>query len=175
LTSLKTVQEPGLAGGIIDEDDRHLGRTCHVIGQFEAKPDNPLVSTWSRLFDGRLGKTLDRIELARIEIRPRNEMECNPFRLILGHSTTPFPRSRPAAQIANVGHRVPPFCLIPVLPVFISKGIVNVLFPFQQGQTAKQPRTDLLEMKGPRRLDARPLVAQSLTPEGTDAIWMLHC
>jgi hypothetical protein len=90
LTSLKTFEEAELTGGIVDEDNRHLRRTCHVIGQFEDKPDNPLVSAWRRRFEGRLGKTLDRIELATIEIRRSNEIECNPFRLILGHSKALF-------------------------------------------------------------------------------------
>jgi hypothetical protein len=152
LTSLKTVEEPGLTGGIIDQDDRHFRRTCHVIGQFEDKPDDPLVSARGRRFEGRLTKTLDRIELARIRIRLRNEIECNPFRLILGHSTTPFLRSRPATQTANVGHRVPPFCLIQAPPAFVSKGIANVLFPLQVGQFAKatyRRRRARVEKRGP--------------------------
>ena len=53
-------------------------------GNFEGKPDNPFISICRHLSEGRLGKTLDRMKLARIEIQLCDEVEGNRLRLILG-------------------------------------------------------------------------------------------
>ncbi len=55
---LKTLEEPGLTGGIVDEDDRHLRRTCHVIGQFIWRSLAPGPSGLSTRIDRAPNRTL---------------------------------------------------------------------------------------------------------------------